>query len=88
MKSKEVDIAKTVELLKGCDKVRDEYLPQLGILLEDRDDGESVVKFKSMYGYLVCNITNRRDEQLKENERKEELKQQRLQQEVSTNRMK
>ncbi|KAK1940400.1 putative cysteinyl-tRNA synthetase [Babesia divergens] len=69
MKSKEVDIAKTVELLKSCDKVRDEYLPQLGILLEDRDDGESVVKFKSM------------DEQLKENERKEELKQQRLQQE-------
>ncbi|GIX64106.1 cysteinyl-tRNA synthetase [Babesia caballi] len=71
MKTKEVDVDKTIELLKCCDKVRDEHLPELGILIEDRDDGECVVKFKS------------KDEQLKESQRKEELKQQRLQQEVS-----
>ncbi|GBE61326.1 cysteine-tRNA synthetase [Babesia ovata] len=69
MKTKQVDVSKTVELLKSCDKVRDEQLPELGILLEDRDDGDCVVKFKS------------KDEQLKDNQRKEELKQQRIQQE-------
>ncbi|CDR95494.1 cysteinyl-tRNA synthetase, putative [Babesia bigemina] len=69
MKTKQVDVSKTIELLKSCDKVRDEQLPELGILLEDRDDGDCVVKFKS------------KDEQLKDNQRKEELKQQRIQQE-------
>eukprot|EP00371_Babesia_bovis_P000243 XP_001608890.1 cysteinyl-tRNA synthetase [Babesia bovis T2Bo] len=66
MKTKEVDVGKTADLLKLCDLVRDEQLPELGILLEDRDGGEFVVKFKS------------KDAQLKEAARKEELKQQRL----------
>ncbi|GFE55768.1 cysteine-tRNA synthetase [Babesia ovis] len=70
MKTKTVDVDNTVELLNTCDKVRDEQLPELGILLEDRDGGEFVVKFKS------------KDEQLKEAQRKEELKQQRLKQEA------
>lgn len=69
MKWKDGDINKTKQLLMACDKIRDEHLPELGVLLEDRDDGQCVVKFKS------------KDEQLKEMNRKEELKQQRLQQE-------
>ncbi|KAK1442991.1 cysteinyl-tRNA synthetase [Babesia gibsoni] len=69
MKLDDGDKEKAIDLLKTCDRIRDEYLPELGVLLEDRDDGECVVKYKS------------KDNQVKEMQMKEELKQQRLQQE-------
>uniref|UniRef100_A0A3B0MSF7 cysteine--tRNA ligase n=1 Tax=Theileria annulata TaxID=5874 RepID=A0A3B0MSF7_THEAN len=64
-----VDSETTKELLKQCDRLRDQTLPNLGIILEDCDDGTSVVKYKSL-----------KDQQL-EKARKELKKEQRLQDE-------
>ena len=33
-----------IDILKLCDALRDEILPDLGVRLEDREDGAAVVK--------------------------------------------
>ncbi|ORM40534.1 putative cysteine-tRNA ligase [Babesia sp. Xinjiang] len=60
MKTKEVDVEKTIELLKHCDKVRDEQLPELGILLEDRDDGEFIAEQQSLAKTPPSEFINRK----------------------------
>ncbi|EKX73576.1 cysteinyl-tRNA synthetase, putative [Theileria equi strain WA] len=61
----EVTNDKTKDLLKYCDKVRDVNLPSLGIILEDCDNGEYRLKYKSL------------EEQEAEKQRKLEKQQQR-----------
>ncbi|XP_066141458.1 cysteine--tRNA ligase, cytoplasmic [Euwallacea fornicatus] len=51
---------KATEILKECDYIRDETLPNLGVRLEDKDDGSSAVK-------LVC-----KNQLLKEREAKKQ----------------
>ncbi|KAL1505810.1 hypothetical protein ABEB36_005287 [Hypothenemus hampei] len=55
-----------IEILKECDHIRDEILPNVGVRLEDKDDGSSAVK-------LVC-----KEQLLKEKEAKKQAEREKL----------
>lgn len=58
------------ELLKLCDRVRDDDLPLLGVSLDDRDSGAALVKFVSAEQLLA--ERREKEEKIAEKERKKE----------------
>jgi cysteinyl-tRNA synthetase len=64
------------ELLNLCDKVRDEQLVELGVALDDREDGKSLIKFVDREILLAQRQEKLEKELQKRKEKEERQKQQ------------